>query len=295
MKPLRLNKPVQPKSTAPKIDPNDFTSFKEYQEYLSLFADANCNLHEELKPKPGKNAEIFTEVILKRHSSGASRRAPSIEKFPGKSPSGTIIKSGEPSRVSLDAYQGSRHFYRRSQDALQNTSGTSFANFSAVAGDGLGRSQEKFSGGANRNSSMVLSITGSQKGRSDPQQEVQAPKPYMIPLKGMTAAAPMIVNPSFVDPNGSSMYKGMSPIQEIKREEDVRKSVLPLVKPEHVVEELQSLIKKHSKKKKKSNQEIAPIFYDKTFIGSRRLQERHIVFKMQKGLLPRSKINASFG
>lgn len=44
----------------------DGTDFLEYQEYLELFSVPHAKIRDELKPKPGKNAEIFTKFVLEK-------------------------------------------------------------------------------------------------------------------------------------------------------------------------------------------------------------------------------------
>lgn len=249
------------KSVPQKKDYGDYSNFKEYHEYLELFADGDCSLFNDLKAKEGSNAKIFKEVLMKSRLKA---------KLPQTKPKSPLLSQDKNRAMSPGTIN----------EKLKKASSKNSAS------------------GFNKDSSMILSMTFKGDSYRDMHNKSNAfnptnpnnyvsSDPKLLASKKQSPAETYFSKEttSFNKSNMRSFLQSKFPIEKKKTSILDSKDIL----------DLKHKIVKHENDRPRFSRKEVPFQFDKSFIGSRKLQEKKFDFDRRNGLLPRTLLSVSFG
>lgn len=237
--------------------------FQEYQEYLELFADSECNLFNDLKPKEGNNAKIFKEALLK-----SRRKSISIKEKHG----------------SLNRPKSNEEIDKKFQEPSPNSSQPKLPEQSKPV--------------LNHDSSLILSLTYKGDSYHDSNNKSSSFNPSNVPTSYPQTSYSK-KNTPFIS---STSIKEQKNVEKLKKDhvfplkKEVKKHISSSALANTNIHDLKEKINKHIHLKPTSNKKEVSFQIDKNFIANRKLQEKKFLFNIRNGLIPsRPLLNHSFG
>lgn len=259
---------IKPKSiNKKKKTSTEVSGFKEYSDYLEQFADKDCNLLQEIQPKPGANAEIFKRVFLKHKNTTFSQREPKKEEIP---------------------------------DLLSPQKIPSIENDFSYKSFDKKPIQSERKPPLKPNRSLTVTLTG----RKPESQRVDSSN-YVSPLLkrpqsvGVNSrrmnSLPVPAKSSTKEDNKSSEKISTTNVSNVAlvKIQKIKKPIVDISLEEKTIEELKVKINKHLISQRSCKKDI-PFQFDKNFLASRRIQKKQQAFAVRTGLI-QAKVNMSFG